>query len=314
MLKRGAAIGVALVAVAAVVAVVVTMAGGGGGGGSSEQSTRFAAAVMSGLPPVPEFTPANDRLVRPFNRAQISVMVRDKECRGRFGGRFPRSGSSNGIAGSPSRAVLAAFGVLRLPEVRQSRQFGRLMASLVYADSFRVAQRRFGQTFEVAVARLPPEELVPRCEKLASAAFRKLLANVPQPERGRALRFAEELRSDQRYVYSHRDAVCTFAAGGGCEPFLYAVTRGDLSNSGQGNEGSVWSYLVPDGVATVTAHYPAEGPKEGFLRHWPRLTISAPVINNVAVWTLSKEPGDIFPATIVWRSASGKTIKIVYEN
>jgi hypothetical protein len=99
---------------------------------------------------------------------------------------------------------------------------------------------------------------------------------------------------------------------GGCEPFLYAQARGGLVSGGYGRDGSVWSYLVPDGVASVTAYYPALGPTQGLRHRIAAATAHARVINNVAVWAMPHEAGDIFPTTITWNAAGGEVLRTVY--
>ena len=278
-------------------------------------AARAASTTVSGLPPVPQSTPANERLLVPLNKAQLSVR-HSKGCPPRRTRPLPTSQPTEPNDGTPSQTILATFGVFRLPQAQQpAQQLPPLLQGDVYAKYIRVAQRRYGYTFELAATSDGAAEplLSARCQELETKALNIQLAKLPQAERGRAMQLAHDELLDAQYIHRHPETICTIGGGGtGCLPFLYAQANGGLGSSGTGNEGSLWSYLVPDGVATVIAHYPAEGPKTGFLHHWPRITIAARVINNLAVWTLKREPGDIFPATITWRSANGKTVKIAY--
>jgi hypothetical protein len=293
---------------AAVVAVSRTRAS------ADPVAARATSGTVSGLPPVPQATPGNDRLLLAINKAQMSVR-RDKACRPGRTRPFPTSRPTTPNDGTPSQTILATFGVFRLRQAQEpTQQLPRFLQGDVYAKYIRVAQRRFGYTFEVAVT--PDGASAPllsaRCQELETKALNMQLAKFSQAQRDRALQLAHDERLDEQYIHRHPETICTIGGGAGCLPFLYAQADGGLGSSGTGNEGSLWSYLVPDGVATVVAHYPAEGPKTGFLHHWPRITIAARVINNIAVWSLKSEPGDIFPSTITWRSANGKTVKIAY--
>jgi hypothetical protein len=76
----------------------------------------------------------------------------------------------------------------------------------------------------------------------------------------------------------------------------------------------VWSYLVPDGVASVTAYYPAQGPEQGFTHRIAAATAHARVTNNLAIWAMPHEAGDIFPATITWNAPDGGVLRTVYPS
>ncbi len=264
---------------------------------------------------MPQPTPANQRLLVPFNKAQMSVASHEG-CRPGRTRSLPTSPSTKLNNGTPSQTILSTFGVFRSRQAQQPQQpLPPFRQGEIYAKYIRVAQRRDGSTFELAVishgASAPL--LSARCQKLETKALTAQVAKLPQAERGRALQLADDELLDKQYIHRHPESICTIGGGGaGCVPFLYAQADGALMSSGTGSQGSLWSYLVPDGVATVTAHYPAEGPKTSFHQHWPPITITAQVINNIAVWSLKREPGDIFPATITWRSASGTTVKIAY--
>jgi hypothetical protein len=294
------------------VGAAVAAAGGSHESTTGQQPLSPPAHAVSGLPPVPQPTPANSRLLSYFYQAQISVLSHNPGCR-RFSRPSPTSQPNKVNNGTPSQAILAAFGVFRLQQPPQP--VPAFLRGDVYARYIRVAQRRYGDTFDVTATSdgAPARPVSPHCRKLESEALNKLLAHVPQSERVRALRLAHDVLLDQQYIEHHPETVCLIGGGGaGCQAFLYAQARGGLGSSGSGNQGSLWTYLVPDGVATVTAHYPAEGPKTGFLHTWPPITITVPVFNNVAVWKLKSEPGDLFPTTITWRSASGKAVKVAY--
>jgi RNA polymerase sigma-70 factor, ECF subfamily len=269
--------------------------------------------AVSGLPPVPSLSPGNKHLLTYFTKAERSVRGHDQGCAARPVAPIRLTG---GADGAPSQALLATFGVLRRQQPQHPSPVGP--GAGISARYVRVAQRRYGHTFEVApdTSGFPLLTLQdpPRCQRLEFAALNRLLAHAPVGQRRRAVQLAHNQLLDEQYIEHHTESVCVFGAGGGeCGPFLYAQARGGLQSTGYGSRGSLSAYLVPDGVATVTAHYPPRGPNTGFRHRLAPATVTAPVVNNVAVWRLKNEPGDIFPTTITWRSSSGKTLKVVYQ-
>jgi len=73
---------------------------------------------------------------------------------------------------------------------------------------------------------------------------------------------------------------------------------------------TLFAGVVPDGVATVTLHYPA-GKLGGFShRSGPALTATRHVVNNVVVISVERAGVQAIRAvTTTWRSADGATIK-----
>jgi hypothetical protein len=212
--------------------------------------------------------------------------------------------------------MLATFSVLQL------KARARLPAPAGFGDAFvryiRVAQRRYGSAFEVFAVRSLAgggTAISAKCSRLQREALQRELRHAPAGIRTQALRLGRQQLADERYMQRHPEGIClSGGGGGGCDPFLYAQAQGAIQSSGSGDSGSLFDYLVPNGVATITAHYPAEGPNTGFQHHIPAVTITVKVINNVAIWELAHEPGDLFPTTITWRAADGKTLRIVHPN
>ena len=68
--------------------------------------------------------------------------------------------------------------------------------------------------------------------------------------------------------------------------------------------------LVPDGVASVTLHYPA-GKIGGFDQHHASaFTATTNVVGNLLVVTVPRGGNRLMaPMTMTWRSASGTTVK-----
>ena len=121
--------------------------------------------------------------------------------------------------------------------------------------------------------------------------------------------------AENRYITEHPNAgVCVFGGHGAeaCSTFLPIVTGGLIQSGGTNRIGSTWAYLVPDGIASITAHYPAEPRRAGYGRTLAAATITATVANNLAVWRAPHEPGDLFPNLIQWKSANGRDVRTVY--
>jgi hypothetical protein len=152
-----------------------------------------------------------------------------------------------------------------------------------------------------------------RCEQAQLAAQRADLAGAPAALIARALRIDRETFDDERYVQHHPDGICVFVDGGGdCGAFLYAQARGSLTSVSYGSHGSLNAYLVPNGVAKIAVDYAAERSTTAAGSTMPPLTISVPVINNVAVWTVSTRGSLVRPHATVWFAENGKTLRIAY--
>jgi hypothetical protein len=79
--------------------------------------------------------------------------------------------------------------------------------------------------------------------------------------------------------------------------------HGVFFSSGQHGSSTVPG-LVPDGVATVTVHYPAD--PAGTL---PAVTITAKVVDNVVVFTSVPRGPAVGWTKMVWRAANGTIVK-----
>ena len=115
---------------------------------------------------------------------------------------------------------------------------------------------------------------------------------------------------DRGYVQSHHDGICVsgYRTASVCEPFLYVQARGAISFASETRHNPVVFYLVPNGVAKITAHYPAESSDNK--PTLPSHSVTVPVVNNLAVWRMTNEPGNITP-TIAWHAPEGQIIRTV---
>ncbi len=275
-------------------------------------TTPGTTSLTSGLPPVPQLGPADRQALNAFSDAQVSFFAQHRSCLPRRGRGLPGDRPEKPDYGTPSRALLSGFSVLERPG-RTQIAVPSLMVRLLgrpFVHYIRVAQRRFGSVFElVPVSGAAPEPSA-RCAKLESAAVHATLAHAPARIRARALQIAHEEIRDAQYIREHPESLCVLGGGGSCEPALYALARGGLQSAGSSNSPTLFVYLVPTGVATITARFPPEGPATGFKRHRRALTVTVPVINNLAIWKLANEPGDIWP-TIIWHAKDGHVIQTV---
>ena len=296
----------------AVATVGIVLLGDAMGSVAPAPALPSSVKAPGGLPPVPPLSPANLRALTYFEQASRSVRERDKSCVAR-----PRRplGQTKPDTGTPSRVILSTFGVLRRhPRSEPSVSSGGPLAG-AYVNDVGVAGRRYGSVYEVVAVKslLAGATTSARCQALELRALRAVIRHAPKRARARALRLGQDELLDERYIDHHPEGICLVGGGGAdCGPFLDVQARGAVGSTGYGADGSSFDDVVPDGVASITAHYPAEGPKQGFRRHLPAVQVTEPVLNNVAVWRLAHEPGDLFPDTITWRSPSGHVVKTVY--
>ena len=283
---------------------------------ATRRSASSPVTLPPGLPTVPSMDPSNRQAFAYFLEARRSVDSHDATCQGAID---PNRVPAGPAPGMPSRLLLRDFDVLGLPATDEpARPPANRPAGRVFVRHARIARRADGTTFVVFPIRDSPQQSVvsiTRCQRLIDGTLRIEVRNVPQPVRDRALRVARELNAENRYITTHPDAgVCVSGGHGGeaCSTFLPVVTGGLIQSGATNRRGATWAYLVPNGVASITAHYPAEPRSAGDGRELAPATFNAPVTNNLAVWRTPHEPGDLFPDLIQWKSADGRTVRTTY--
>ena len=206
------------------------------------------------------------------------------------------------MRGLPSRQLLNALGVLRLPAGDAPRQPPiNIPAGRAFISRARIARRADGATFVVFPRRDGPPQPpfgIARCQRLIYAALRTKARTTTPQVRNRTLRIGREVIAENPYIVAHRNAgVCVSDGhlGVACSTSLPVVTGGPIRSAGTSGIGSAWAYLVPDGVVAITAHYPAESQQAGYGRALPAASITATVVNNLAVWRAAHEPGESVP-------------------
>jgi hypothetical protein len=264
--------------------------------------------TVASLPPVPQLGSPGDRQVLAYiARADLTVF-KDHGCLAGLR-KIPPIATAKlrvtAVSGEPSESILSSFAVLRLP-AKASVPRGSLPSPVrVFVNYVRVAQIRYGWPFKI----VPVSSVITvssRCLAREASAVHASVAHASAKVRTKALQIEHDLQLDYKYDERHPEGLCVtgYDWASLCEPVLTAETRGGLSRQGN-NPGAVTFYLVPNGVAHITAHYPSQDGS-------PSRTVTVPVINNLAVWKITNEPGDITP-TIQWRAADGRIIRTILD-
>lgn len=253
----------------------------------------------------------------------------------------PGRGSAEGAAvsnGTPSAAMLSILPELLLPATNADRlpaQFyvnGRLRPFAfrngdVYVRYIRRVRVADGITFYlVPAAKLgrPPlsATAADRCYRLTAAALQAKLPSVPSAERAATRRYGDaefalgrynlETSSVNEGVFLFTERINGFGVDGGQSPSTIRET-GMLGGGGGGTPPSpiVMDGIVPAGVATVTLQFPASRYRGQRLAP---LNATGDVIHNVFVIPIpTLFQRGAWPATAIWRSASGSIIKTINE-
>lgn len=185
------------------------------------------------------------------------------------------------ITGTPSRSLLSILGVLRRPATPADV----LPASIKEAFS-RPIFRMFGQEIFVNYIR--------RARVVAGTSYYVmpvLYTGCGAFKRGESMMLSSG------------------SSGGGAgtaATIEQGAAYGTLGSFGH----TTIETLVPDGVATVTLHYPA-GKIGGFDRnHAPAFTITTKVVGNLLIVTVPRGGNRLMaPMTMTWRAPDGTTVK-----
>jgi len=292
-----------LIATAVTIAVVVialTMIGHG------RHAPAHPGPVAPGRLP---FSPALVHAARQSTR-------NDPACR-------PRSTTSAPAVSyrSPNRVLQSFLGVLRRPRTAADRLAAQLYSPgprPVFVNYIRRARTVHGATYFViptGTSGLGGAPLGARCVDDWIAAARHVLPGIPAAQRAATVRFLESFLARQERLSKQPsdDAICLLALAGrsqGTECVqgsqvqqqgMFAFEGGASGTRGALVGGGAYlAGLVPDGVATVTLRF--EGPTPA---------PPASVVDNLFVVHVPR--ADVGPTAMVWRSASGATIKTILE-
>jgi hypothetical protein len=244
------------------------------------------------------------------------------------------------VDGAPSRELLSSLAALRAPGGGPIGAMGddlqhvgppvptgvyllyERVARTVALPATRSAPAASIRVYVVAAANVTGAELVPsRCNAEQTAALRGELPQIPSALRTPTLqRAARTLAQRQATVQNAKGiavvALSPSASGPSIDAYSATTTqflqRGAISQVGfRSGTGTVLSGVVPDGVASVTLHFPA---RVGGANPAPPLSVTARPINNVFVVRVRRSfIAQVFGGTsadsIQWRAANGTIIR-----
>ncbi len=214
--------------------------------------------------------------------------------------------------GSPAPALLSALSVLRRPATgadRVPRSFlNNLDASGIYVHYIRLARVADGTAYYIvpAATLFPNARITARCDVAITAAFHAELPRIPSALRAATLsleaRLTAQRRQRLRPVAGGGICLLTYQTRGNANGGLCGATLSVLRQQGLMGPLQPLAGVVPDGVATVTFHYPRT-------TTFPARTITTNVVENV--FLIPPQPRDRvrLPATITWRSARGTIVR-----
>lgn len=250
------------------------------------------------------------------------------------------------IDGTPSRRLLSSLAALR---ARSGSPIGAMADDLqhvgppvptdVYAQYERLARTvvlpatrsapaASIRVYVVAAANVTGAVSVPsRCDAEQTAALRGELPQIPSALRTPTLQLAARTLAQRRSTVQNAEgiAVVVLSPSGASGPSVdaYSATttrllqRGAISQVGfRSGTGTVLSGVVPDGVASVTLHFPAQS---GGANPAPPLSVTARPIKNAFIIRVPRSfiPqafGGTTPDSIKWQAANGTVIRTIHPS
>jgi hypothetical protein len=265
---------------------------------------------ITGPPVIPEMTPGNREAFTYVELAQVSFLkAHHAAC-----ANLPTlTHKAKPDYGSPSPLMLSTFAVFKVgakAALPQSFPLG----GRAFVNYVRIAQERFGWPFKVIPVVNTSSGFSAQsshCLHREASAVHARIARAPASIKATALQIELELQLYYQYVARNHEGICVSGYHGGslCEPLVGAEERGGLSLAATSTTNPVVFYLAPNGVVKITVHYPQVSAK-GYPPGSPSRSVTVPVINNLAIWQMTREPGSVRP-TIEWRAANGRIIRTV---
>lgn len=225
-----------------------------------------------------------------------------------------RSAGPKTLEGAPSQALLADLAVLR----RSSTATDTLPRSLRgnapsgrFVKYIRLAASGDGLSYYIVPSSSPSQSagfvISPRCITAEMTAVRAEARGLPGAVRAKTLALSARAIAQQRLMSARQtgDGVCLLFAGrdhvngGSC-----GATASDLKRWGMTSTMGKIAGIVPDGVAAVRVHVPADNGLRA-------TTVHAKVVNNVFITPIEESFGFRRQPKVVWLSASGKVINTV---
>ena len=263
-----------------------------------------------------------------INEALLHVNGTKRECRPPY-----RRGRARPVHGPPSQAFLDVLAPLRRPaKARDRQQTGnRGMGHGTYLDYVRQVTAANGAHLTIIIGRDLREVKPPpkHCLDAERARLLTLLEGRPAELRSFTLTEFDTLRREREKVPPNRatpvDRIYVYESRGGSGGidvdafrrhglFGSSGSSGDPSRPDASRPVSTLAGLVPDGVATVTVHYPkvvSHGPLFKPTAYPAAVTRTVRVRENaVSIRKIPRSAGGaVEGATMTWRDAAGAVIR-----
>jgi hypothetical protein len=214
--------------------------------------------------------------------------------------------------GSPSPSLLAELAVLRTSTTSSDTLPRSLRGNAPrarFVKYIRLARTVDGLSYYIVPSAFATRlfgALNGRCITAANAALHSEERTIPSAARTRTLALATQTFQQERLILKREtgDGVCLLFAkhqesGGTC-----GATTADLRKWGLTSTMGQIAGIVPDGVSSVIVHVPAYEGQHAITAH-------ATVVNNLFATSIQETFGNRRQPTIVWLSASGKTVRTV---
>jgi hypothetical protein len=229
---------------------------------------------------------------------------------------------------APSAELHAAFAILRRPQTERERipdgQVG-VPGDTVYRSAYRIATSASGRQY-LLVATQSANRFTPRPPECADAVRSHFDAQLA----GRGARFVREARKalDQiirdewtgspgvmlpfegLYLFEYGDGAVGGGGGGGS---LASLREHAPTTSTGDDRTSIVSGLVPDGVAAAELTFPrvvSRGRYRPPTRYARKITVTAPVRDNVISVRVPRPPQDATAATTMWKGPDGEPVEV----
>ncbi|HKG01720.1 MAG TPA: hypothetical protein VKB03_00950 [Conexibacter sp.] len=286
---------------------------------SAPQAQRASSAGWN-----PYATPTRDTL-RAFvliGKAGEFVERRHRRCRS-------RSVHSTYSHDAPSAELLALLGILRQPAESEDRLSREALHDLpgvgVYSDSVRVARDISGHEFYVYGSHDLADftDGPPACGELEHRRLERLLVGKPRRLAGLARRIQTSFaqgKSPTR-LPAPSETISLFERGpkstvsngvGDGASYNVAALRTQGVWLSSYNASGLFTLLVPDGVATITAIFPRVGrkpPRSHRQVYDERTERTVSVRENLASFRSPRQGWDLYPTRVIWRATDGSVIR-----
>lgn len=228
---------------------------------------------------------------------------------------------------APGQDLTSLLGVLHQPAPASQQVSARALRQLsggeldqfprgIYLRYVRHGQRNGITYYFIPAANVNEVRAVPdRCYREQLDAFRRLAAKQPARIQGALTRYEGASLQEERTIADHPEGVCLATAGSGGSgigPCVNAVSlrqfiSGRLGAGSKGtNHVTVTALILPDRVATVTAHYSSQS-YPGRVPH--PLTVTERAAQNLVIFSLhgAWDP----PNSLIYRSATGSVLSSI---